>query len=189
MLWPPDALDRPPPVQLPEEYGLRSFRQGDQSTFYKVMDLSGWPRWNDETLDPWLKRIIPDGWFMIFHEDSGDIAATCMALHHYRWLLPFSGELGWLASDPAHAGKALGLAAAAAVTSKFIEVGYDHINLYTEDFRLPAIKTYLKLGYVPFLNTDDMPDRWQTICDQLHWPFDPDTWRSTLSRYPVEGRQ
>jgi mycothiol synthase len=183
MLWPRPQASDPPVVGFPDGYNLSTYKSGDEPRFYEVMDLSGWPRWKDETLEPWLMRIVPDGWFMIVHEGSQEIVATCMALHNYKWLHPFSGELGWLASDPAHAGKGLGQRVSAAVTARFIEAGYHHINLYTDDFRLPAIKSYLKLGYIPYLYTADMPERWKNICEQLQWPFDPDLWRLSLRDY------
>lgn len=115
---------------------------------------------------------------MIIDEQWDKIVATAMCLHNYKETNPFQGELGWLACDPAHTGKGLGMAVSAAVTARFIDAGYHHIHLYTEDFRLPAIKTYLKLGYVPFLDTSRMSERWQVICMQLQWPFTPDEWKS-----------
>lgn len=61
-------------------------------------------------------KILPAGWFMITHAASDEIAATAMCLHNYKGINPFQGELGWLACDPAHTGKGLGLAISAAVT-------------------------------------------------------------------------
>lgn len=53
-----------------------------------------------------------------------------------------------------------------------------NIHLYTEDWRLPALKTYLKLGYCPYLFAPEQAARWQVICAQLRWPFTPDAWRA-----------
>ena len=115
---------------------------------------------------------------MAVHEESGEIVATAMALNSEVY--PSGGELGWLAGDPAHAGKGLGMAVSAAVTARFIAAEYRNIHLYTEDYRLPALKTYLKLGYIPFLYTPEMPERWRAICAQLQWPFTPEVWRSEV---------
>jgi mycothiol synthase len=150
MVWPEHMLDLPAAVKLPAGYSLRTYRPGDDSRFYELMELAGWPGWNDDKLWPWLVRILPQGWFMVGSEEGGEIVATCMALHDHTWSHSFCGELGWLACDPAHTGKGLGLAVGAAVTARFIEVGYRHIHLYTEHWRLAAIKTYLKLGYIPY---------------------------------------
>ncbi len=178
MVWPEQLLTTPPPVNLPFGYALRAYQPGDKARFYEVMALAGWSGWNDERLQPWLSRVLPEGWFMVIDEKRNEIVATAMCLHNYKETNPFQGELGWLAADPAHTGQGLGRAVSAAVTARFIEAGYRHIHLYTEDYRLAALKTYLKLGYVPFLYTPEMPERWQIICEQLHWPFTPEAWRS-----------
>jgi len=176
MVWPEHLLDTPPAVRLPPGYTLRTYRRGDEPRFYEVMELAGWVGWNDEKLRPWRSRILPEGWFMAIHGESNEIVATAMALHSKVY--PSGGELGWLACDPAHTGKGLGMAVSAAVTARFIDAGYRNIHLYTEDWRLPALKTYLKLGYIPFLYTPEMWERWKAICAQLQWPFTPEIWRS-----------
>jgi mycothiol synthase len=99
-----------------------------------------------------------------------------MGLHNHTDQYPFGGELGWVGSDPAHAGQGLGMAVCAAVTARLIAAGYGNIHLYTEHWRLAALKTYLKLGYVPHLFTPELHARWQTICTQLGWPFTPNAW-------------
>jgi mycothiol synthase len=174
MVWPEQLLNAPPAVRLPPGYTLRIYRPGDEPQFYKVMELAGWPAWDDARLQPWIVRILPAGWFMAVHEASGAIVATAMALHDHTAWHPFGGELGWVAADPAHAGKGLGMAVCSAVTARFIAAGYRNIHLYTEDWRLPALKTYLKLGYIPLLYTPEMPERWHAICERLRWPLAPD---------------
>lgn len=95
-------------------------------------------------------------------------------MHDHTEQHPFGGELGWLAADPAHAGRGLGMAVSAAVTGRLISAGYRNIHLYTEEWRLAAIKTYLKLGYIPFLFAPEMAGRWRKVCAQLQWPFGPE---------------
>lgn len=148
------------------------------ASFYEVMGLAGWAGWNDDVLEPSLAKILPNGWFMAIHEKTKEIVATAMALHNYKGTYLFGGELGWLAGDPAHAGKGLGIAVSAAATARFMDAGYRKIHLFTEDFRLAALKTYLTLGYVPFLYAPDMQDRWRAVCRRLGWAYTPDEWRS-----------
>ncbi len=178
MVWPEHLAQTPPPVHLPPGYALRTYRFGDEPRFYQIMDLAGWSGWNDERLRPWIARILPDGWYFAVLETSSEAVATAMALHGHSDQHPFGGELGWVAADPAHTGKGLGMAVCAAVTARFIAAGYRNIHLYTEHWRLAALKTYLKLGFVPFLYLPEMPERWRAICAQLQWPFTPEAWRS-----------
>lgn len=177
MVWPAHSLATPPIPRLPAGYSLRAYQPGDEPRFYAVMELAGFLGWDDEKLRPWLARILPDGWLFVIHDATQQIVATSMAVHDHKPEHPFGGEMGWVASDPAHAGRGLGLAVCAAVTARLIAGGYRAIHLYTDDFRLPAIKTYLKLGYVPFLCDATMPARWRALCDQLGWPYTPADWR------------
>ncbi len=177
MIWPERLLNAPPVARVPPGYSLRTYRKGDESRFYKVMELAGWPGWNDEKLKPWTARIPPESWLMAIHDESGKIVATAMGLHDHSEQHPNGSELGWLAGDPAYASKGLGMAVCAAVTARLIGAGYRNIHLYTEHWRLAALKIYLKLGYAPFLYTPEMQERWRAICAQLRWPFTPEVWR------------
>ena len=183
MEWPERLLDTPPAVRLPPGYQLRVYQPGDEARFYELMALAGWPGWDDQRLEPWMLRIPPASWFMAVHIASSAIVASAMGLHNHTPLHPVGGELGWVAGDPAHAGKGLGMAASAAVTARLIGAGYRNIHLYTEDWRLPAIKTYLKLGYQPLLYLPEMPGRWQAICAQLQWPYTPERWRISTAGF------
>lgn len=176
MVWPLSRLATPPAPRLPQGYLLRTYRPGDEPRFYEVMALSGWPGWDDAKLRPWLARIPPESWFMLVHAADDQIVATAMGLHDPTDWHPDGGELGWVASDPAHAGQGLGRAVCAAVVARLIVLGYRNIHLYTEDFRLAALKSYLRLGFIPRLATPDMAGRWQAICTQIGWPYTPEAW-------------
>jgi len=177
MVWPEHLFDAPPAVSLPPGYALRIYQPGDEPGWFRLMARAGWPGWDDAKLRPWLARIPPGSWFMVIHEASGEIVASAMGLHDPSDDHPFGGELGWVAADGAHAGRGLGRTVSAAVTARLIAAGYRNVHLFTERWRLSALKTYLKLGYVPFLYQDGMTAAWQTICARLGWPFTPETWR------------
>ena len=183
MVWPKRLLDAPPLVQLPPGYSLRTYQPGDESRFFKVMELAGWPGWDAEKLRPWRERILPRGWFVVVHDASGEIVATAMALRDCLEFGCQGGEIGWVACIPEHRGKGVGMAVSAAATARLIREGYRYIHLYTEDWRLAALKIYLKLGYVPFLYTPDMLGRWRIVCNQLRWPFTPERWEQEWGEF------
>jgi mycothiol synthase len=85
--------------------------------------------------------------------------------------------------DPDHRGRGLGRVVSAVVTRRLIDAGYKEIYMETQDWRLPAIKIYLKMGWVPLLFQADMPERWQVVCDKLGVPYTPHQW----SRMPEVG--
>lgn len=166
-----------PPARAPQGYLLRTYRPGDEEPFYTLMDKAGFGLWDAEKLRPWQEKILPEGWFVIVEQASGRLVATTMAVHNVTELNPGGGELGWVAADPAHAGRGLGLAVCAAVTGRLVQAGYPVLYLMTDDFRLPAIKTYLKLGWTPWLFREGMAERWQAVCETLGWPYTPEAWQ------------
>jgi len=76
--------------------------------------------------------------------------------------------MGWVAADPAHRGKGLGQAAIAAATRVLLEHGAKCIYLLTDDWRVPAIKSYIKVGYVSVYHNPEMRRRWQELFLKLN---------------------
>lgn len=182
MVWPEFLLQNPPEVLLPAGYNLRTFQAGDEAQFYRLMELAGWPGWDAEELRPWQKAVLDNNWFVAEEIVSGRIVASAMGIHNPDDPNPAGSELGWVAGDPAHAGRGLGRAVCAAVTGRLIELGRRDIYLFTDDWRLPALKVYLKMGYVPLLFLPEMAERWQAICAKLDWPFTPEKWPTARNK-------
>ena len=201
MIFPKRLEATPPTIDVRDGYCLRTYQRGDEKRFFELMDLVGWQGWDQEKLDPWMRRIPPKCWFMAIEKVTGKIVATAMGLQDHSPVYPFGGELGWVACDPAHRGQGLGAAVSAAVTGRLLAGGYDHIHLYTEHYRLAALKSYFNIGYVPFFymsgrdeywrafakerglpfNPNEIyqpiiEERWRTICEQLNLPFTPNQW-------------
>jgi D-aminopeptidase/GNAT superfamily N-acetyltransferase len=176
MLWPESRLDELPTWTIPQGYELRTYAPGDEPGFLRLMDLAGFGRWGMDEFRTWLGKVLPEGFFVVVHQATRRIVATAMATHHPTDRHPFGGELGWLAADPQHTGKGLGTLLCAAVTRRFLEAGYKRIYLLTDDWRLPALAIYLKLGWVPYLFEADMPGRWKAACEHLDWPYTPESW-------------
>ncbi len=169
MVWPERLLDRPPAPKLPNDYYLRGYTDMDESRYLALMKKAGFEGWNRERLTKVLKNVLPGGFFVVQHGPSGFIVAAAMAVDRPTEEHPRAGELGWVAGDPEHKGKGLGLAVSAAATARLIQAGYRHIYLLSDDWRLPAMKTYLKLGYEPVMYREDMADRWQKVLAKLGW--------------------
>lgn len=173
MVWPEDRLSAPPPVTVADGYLLRQYRPEDHDAYQALLasaDMAVCP------LDYWEKHLLPGGFFLIEHAATGELAAACFASHHPAPRHPRGGNFGWLATSPAHAGKGLGRAASAAVTARLVAGQYRRIYLETHDFRAPAIRIYLSMGWVPLLYAPEMASRWEAICEQIAWPFTPEAW-------------
>lgn len=78
-----------------------------------------------------------------------------------NWYLHMVGVL------PEYSGKGLGYAVSLAVLHKIRESGGTVACLETDDFRLPAIRIYLKLGFQPVYLDDSHPGRWERILQRL----------------------
>lgn len=171
MVWPEDQWNRLPPIQLPSEYELRLYRHGDEADYLTLMHRAGFQDWTPDMVTTWVDKPLPNGLFFVVHAPSQQIVATAMATHNPTALHPNGGELGWVAGDPDHAGKRLGAAVCWAVMRRYREAGYGHVYLKTDDWRLPAIKVYLKMGFAPLMHEPDMEERWRAICARLQWPI------------------
>lgn len=176
MVWPQTPLAKLPTWTLPDGYFLRTYQSGDEIAFFGLMDRAGFRGWNMHEFQSWLQKILPDGFFFVFHGTSSQMVATAMAVHNPTPLHPFGATLSCVAAEPSHWGQGLGRVVSAAVMHRLVQAGYKEIYMETDDWRLAAIKTYLRLGWVPYLFLPDMLGRWKAICETLGWPYSPQVW-------------
>ena len=162
---PSSGEGRPTP---PAGYGLRTFRPGDEDAWLALLRSGEFGAWDRTRLDLMLRhphvRVPHDG---IFFATVGDrpVGTASTYLHPVDGgILP---ELGWVVVEPGHRGHGLGALVCRAVLAYVGRLGYDHAYLLTEDFRLPAITTYLRLGFEPALTDPSHPARWAAIRRQL----------------------
>lgn len=80
-------------------------------------------------------------------EEDGEVVATASA----RYLDEYAGAgyLHYVAADAARTGRGLGRDVTVAVLREFVGQGLGRAVLETDDFRVPAVITYLRLGFVP----------------------------------------
>ena len=172
MVWEGSTSDIPK-ITIPSEYEIRALRDGDEAGHVAVMREAGFATWDEKQIETWRSlHALPDGIFVIVSKVDDKIVATAMATHRTTAPHPSGGELGWVAASGDHAGKGLGRAVCIAVLNRYVEAGYKHIYLNTDDHRLAAIKVYLKIGFKPYIFASDMEERWKIVCDNLKWPFD-----------------
>lgn len=167
MVWPAHLLSYPPPVEVPAGYLLRQYREEEEAEYIELMAKAGFTGWTHDNMVNLLRKVLPDGFFIIEHIDSGSLVATTVATHNPIEGLPFSGELGWVAGDPEHKRKGLGMAVCAATIQRFLQAGYRNIYLLTDDQRLPALKIYLRLGFEPWFHCDGITERWRAVGEAL----------------------
>jgi mycothiol synthase len=183
MIWSPAKLQQPPTVVVPAGFQLRQCTDKDESAFVALMRDCGW-EFDQQRLDYCRARLLPDGWFLLTQTGTKQIAATAMSLHNYTGRSPYSGTLGWVGCSTQFRGCGLGFVVVAAATTRLIQRGYQHVELYTEYFRHPAIVTYFRIGYVPYLYNQPVERVWQEVCAEIGQPFTPQLWPHGDNAFP-----
>ena len=165
MVWP--GGEHPPEVHLPDGYAIRTFCEGDAEQFVGLLNNKDLGDWTLQRLQSVLSNpLSPDGVFFATWKD--DLVATACALDRSSAGRGI-GEVGWVAADPAHSGKNLGMAVSAVALEYLLDRGYDDIYLLTDPWRYPALKIYLKLGFEPRRDGPDDRYLWAKIGEQFQW--------------------
>ena len=154
-------------VSLPDGYEIRTYREGDDAAWAEIVNRSLGDGWNAERCRRDLTgcpQFRPDGLFFATWEGK-PIGTTC------AWTGSIDetqvGQVHMVGIVPEHRGKRLGYALCLSVLRFFKENRFQHARLSTDDFRLPAIKTYLNLGFEPHYADDDHKSRWDAIHAKL----------------------
>ena len=163
MVWPEHRLSSPPTPAVGDEYELRQYRSSDRDAYLHLMQRAGFRNWDETMLRSMLPTVLPGGFLVVEHTPTGRVVATAMATHNRSGDYPARGAVDWVAADPEHSGRGLGLAVTAACVKRLVHAGYTSIFLETDDDRLPALKIYLKLGFEPRLISAQHKERWEKV--------------------------
>lgn len=165
----PDLTDLPP-IALPAGYALRFFQDGDAAHWSRIIQVSfGWP---PEQCD-FAKIMRADAAFLperimfITHQEQP--VATASAYYRASFMPDF-GMLHYVGVLPGHQGMRLGYWVSLAALWRMRDDSRRGAWLSTDDFRLPAIKTYLALGFEPLLIHENQRERWPRAFTALGRP-------------------
>ncbi len=154
---------------LPEGYSLREFRDCAE-------DVAAWDRIIGESFNnpdiSFDKLMLTDPQYrperIIFVCCGDEPVATAAA-----WFIPDYGEdygvIHMVGALPGYSGKKLGVTVVKAAMRKLKGEGRRFARLKTDDFRLPAVKSYLRLGFKPLIVDANQPDRWKRLYEILDW--------------------
>lgn len=165
-LLPQLAMLRPdlanlPPVVTPRPYVLRTFREGDEAVWEKIVaEAFGKPEGHYH-FDPLIRHVEgfrPEHVFFVVCPDGEPVAtATGLPRKSNGGAPPHLHMVGVLQG---HRGKKLGYWASLAAMHQLAREGAKEVSLLTDDFRLAAVKTYLGLGFEPYLVHENQRERW-----------------------------
>lgn len=159
-------LDGLPPLEVPSGCELRTYQPGDEVHWARIMNQCIGQDWTPARC---LKELVncpqfrADGCFIASVNGVPQGSATA-------WVKPELEEDGYVhmvGVDPASRGKGLGGVVSLAVLHWFRDHGFRRAVLHTDDWRLPAIHIYLKLGFEPVLFDEHHRQRWETVGHKL----------------------
>jgi ribosomal protein S18 acetylase RimI-like enzyme len=147
-------------VAPPNGYVLRPYRQGDEASWLRLLNLAGFPKWDRRRLDAYLGDAERREGSRVVVKGTAIVAATFASRATLEQQV---GVLDYVACHPQHRRKGLGLAVCTAVLKFLVGRSYPGVTLNTYDSRLPAISLYLSLGFAPVMVRGDMPSRWEAV--------------------------
>jgi mycothiol synthase len=164
-----DSLDELPKIVIGSEYTIRTFEPGDEAGLGRVYFASAL---NAETVEQVRSLLHAHPCFKperVFVALAGDrIVGTASAWRSSRD--PEAGYLHMLSVLPDHRGKNLGAALTVETLRYTRNEGLTVQRLLTDDWRRPAIRLYLSLGYVPIIVDATHQGRWQKLGLYLQQP-------------------
>lgn len=164
-------LEKLPVCRCPEGYHIRTYQKGDEVHWARIMDVAFLNK----------GRTAQDTRLEVISQPNFDPGGFCFALHKnvpigtacawkkYRQNAPV-GYIDMVAVLPEHRGHKLGKWMSLFLLHYFKHQNFQSVMLDTDDFRLPAIKNYLNLGFVPAYVGANHVQRWQRIFEKLEMP-------------------
>jgi len=157
----------PPARALPEGFSLRPYAPGDKAEWARALHENGeLGDWDEARLQAMIARDEPrmllDGTF--FAVRSGELVATVCSLRHPS---PTPGrellEVGWVGVAPSARGHGLAYILSRHALAHWQPRTVGDAFILTDDWRVAAIVTYLRLGFRPEIVHPNQPARWQAL--------------------------
>ena len=155
-----------PVYTLPEDFSIRTYEPGDENFWVELQKHAD--KLNKIDLELFHKSfgydegVLAQRMFFLLDYDKKIIGSAAAWFnddyHGERY-----GRIHWVAIHPEHQGKGLSKPLLSAACERLVSLGYRKAYLSTSSARIPAIKLYLKFGFLPeILNSED-ETVWNTI--------------------------
>ena len=159
------ALADLPPLHLPQGYEIRHCGPDDAADLARLLSLAFQEPWTTDRADK--EFFQSPSVFRTFGVIYGGALVATASAQIYPANAPHIGTVHWVGADPVHKGKGLGYAVSLQVLHELSVLGCREANLTTDDPRLAAIRTYLKLGFTPYHTDGSHAVRWQKVMELL----------------------
>jgi mycothiol synthase len=155
-------LESLPEVEIPEAYGLRTYGRGDEKAWARIMNtgLGEWTAYRCRKKLTGQPQFLPEGLFFATYREVPVGSACAWRDSPDEWV---TGILHMVCVRPEHRGKGLGHLVSLAVLRFLRDRGFREARLLTDDRRIPAIRSYLRLGFEPLYVEESHVDRWAAV--------------------------
>lgn len=157
-------LKQLPQLEPTDDWTLRSYEAGDSARWEYIIDrVFGYD-------SSFAAEMEADAAFfperVLFICRGEDALATAAAWRRRQWPIHV-GYLHMVGVLPKYQGSGLGGQVSLAALHQMRDEGCTGAVLHTDDYRLPAIRTYLKLAFKPYITHQDHAERWQRVLRAL----------------------
>ena len=158
-------------IIFPEGYYMRTYKKGDGMDWCKCciggslgIDEISESAFENRMLND--KTVNPENIYFLV-SPAGDISGTVT----YQYTSEENtGCIHMVAIEKNYQGKKLALPLNLYAVQKIIDDGKRRIILTTDDWRIPAVKTYIRAGFTPVIKSGDteMEKRWTDVIAQIN---------------------
>jgi mycothiol synthase len=166
----PELSDLPPTPPLPAGYTVRAAVPADHDQISAVLSEAFGDTWDAARV---AEEFSPGNGVeatYVVVSPAGVVATAAARRLPDRY--PEAGYLHYVGARSGERGRRLGEMVTRRVLVHFADSGLDQAVLETDDFRLPAVRTYLRLGFVPEPRAAGDPIRWSNVLRKLTRPRD-----------------
>ncbi|MBR2721368.1 MAG: GNAT family N-acetyltransferase [Clostridia bacterium] len=153
---------------IPEGMGVYTFQELPNAleewleiVQYGLSEGKAGPEYYEECMTA-LKDYYPDKCFFVTVD--GEAVATVTVLCDYE---KSEGHIHMVACKPGYRGRGIGTLLNEIAMYVVKSEGFPTAFLITDDWRIPAIKSYYRAGFVPDVSTEDFAKRWKVINEKL----------------------
>lgn len=171
MRWIPEKISEP---EFPEGYRFHRWKRGGDDVLTEEQFRTQWIGMRDPSFGEAMTNYfhvvyddmrVPDDGFFLAISPGGDMAA-CICIQ-YGQHDPDSATVHEVFTDEKYRGLGLGRVLMTKLMNHAAEKGFPELWLTTDDWRIPAIKLYIHLGFLPVLSEPDLRMRWQALLDEI----------------------
>ena len=155
-------------IVLPDGYFIRSYTRGDEEDWCLccIDGKLGVEKADTAEFDRIMSnddRVDKSNIYFLVSETEGIVGTTTYQFGK----LPEEGYIHMVGFKKSHRGKGLSRALLQFAIGKIIGDGMRTVTLSTDDWRLPAIKSYLNCGFEPCLIDAEAVERWRKVYSEL----------------------